>query len=83
MSTKRIAIIPGDGIGHEVVPEGVRVLEAVASVFNLPLKLDYFDFACWPYFEKHGRMLPDNWRDVLSGYDAIFFWCCRLARKNP
>ena len=83
MSTKRIAIIPGDGIGQEVVPEGVRVLEAVASVFNLPLQLDYFDFACWPYFEKHGKMLPDNWRDVLSGYDAIFFGAVGWPEKIP
>ena len=41
----RIAVIPGDGIGKEVVPEGLRVLEAAAKRFNFDLKLDTFDFA--------------------------------------
>jgi isocitrate/isopropylmalate dehydrogenase len=42
----RIAVIPGDGIGKEVVPEGVRALQAVAKKFSFELRLDHFDFAC-------------------------------------
>src|SRR6266581_2725969 len=56
----RIAVIPGDGIGKEVVPEGVRVLEAAAKRFGFELKLDWFDFASCDYYEKHGRMLPED-----------------------
>ena len=61
MTTHRIAVIPGDGIGTEVMPEGVRVLEAVASRFGIRLALDPFGFACWPWYEKHGSMMPDDW----------------------
>jgi isocitrate/isopropylmalate dehydrogenase len=47
MSSYRIAVIPGDGIGKEVVPEGLRVLEKAASGFDLALAFDHFDFASW------------------------------------
>ena len=73
MSQKRIAVIAGDGIGKEVMPEGLRVMEAAASKFNLDLKFDHFDFSSWDYFEKHGQMLPDNWKDQIGGHDAIYF----------
>jgi len=73
MSQKRIAVIAGDGIGQEVMPEGVRVLEAVARKFGIDLQFDYFDFSSWDYFEKHGQMLPDNWKDQIGGHDAIYF----------
>jgi isocitrate/isopropylmalate dehydrogenase len=51
----RIAVIAGDGIGKEVVPEGVRVLEAAASRHGFALQLDSFDFASCDYYQKHGR----------------------------
>ncbi|NBX54222.1 MAG: tartrate dehydrogenase [Betaproteobacteria bacterium] len=73
MSTHRIAVIAGDGIGKEVMPEGLCVLEAAASRFGLGLQFDHFDFACWDYFERHGKMLPDNWKDLIGGHDAIYF----------
>jgi len=73
MSQKRIAVIAGDGIGQEVMPEGVRVLEAVARKFGIDLRFDHFDFSSWDYFEKHGQMLPDNWKDQIGGHDAIYF----------
>ncbi|WPC65133.1 tartrate dehydrogenase [Rhodoferax ferrireducens] len=73
MSQKRIAVIAGDGIGQEVMPEGVRVLEAVARKFDIDLRFDHFDFSSWDYFEKHGQMLPDNWKDQIGGHDAIYF----------
>jgi tartrate dehydrogenase/decarboxylase/D-malate dehydrogenase len=83
MSKKRIAVIAGDGIGQEVMPEGLRVLEATASLFGIPLELEVFDFASWPYFEKHGKMMPDNWRDLLGRQDAIFFGAVGWPEKIP
>ncbi|MEY2769651.1 MAG: hypothetical protein RIQ38_70 [Pseudomonadota bacterium] len=73
MSTHRIAVIAGDGIGKEVMPEGIRVLDAAARRFGIDLRFDHFDFSSWDYYEKHGKMLPDNWRDQIGGHDAIFF----------
>lgn len=70
---RRIAVIPGDGIGKEVMPEGLRVLEAAASKFSLDLRFDHFDFASCDYYAKHGRMMPDDWKDRIGGHDAIFF----------
>lgn len=71
--TYRIAAIPGDGIGKEVVPEGLRVLEAAASKFGFDLQLDEFSFASCDYYATHGQMMPDDWKDQISGHDAIFF----------
>ncbi|MBO9649891.1 MAG: tartrate dehydrogenase [Variovorax sp.] len=73
MSTQRIAVIAGDGIGKETVPEGLRVLDAAARKFGIDLKFDHFDFSSWDYCEKHGKMLPDNWKEQIGGHDAIFF----------
>ena len=69
----RIAVIPGDGIGMEVVPEGVRVLNAAAAEFDFHLDYEEFDFASVDYYLQTGAMLPDNWFEQLSGFDAIFF----------
>ena len=71
--TYKIAVIPGDGIGREVVPEGARVLRAAAEQFGFKLQLDEFDFASCDYYLKHGRMLPDDWKDRIGHHDAIFF----------
>ena len=68
-----IAVIPGDGIGMEVVPEGVRVLNAAAAEFDFHLDYEEFDFASVDYYLKTGAMLPDNWFEQLRGFDAIFF----------
>jgi len=69
----RIAVIPGDGIGTEVIPEGLRVLEAAAARFGIGLSFDRFDFASCAYYAKHGSMLPDDWKERIGGHDAIFF----------
>jgi tartrate dehydrogenase/decarboxylase/D-malate dehydrogenase len=70
---KTIAVIAGDGIGKETVPEGQRVLDAAARTFSLDLKWDHFDFASCDYYAKHGQMMPDNWKEQIGGHDAIFF----------
>ena len=69
----RIAMIPGDGIGREVLPEGRRVLEAVADVHGFDLSFDDFEFASCDYYAEHGSMLPADWQQQLAGYDALFF----------
>ena len=69
----KIAVVPGDGIGKEVVPEGLRALEAAARRFRFDLEFSSFDFACADYWRRHGAMMPDDWKAQLSGHDAIFF----------
>lgn len=73
MKTHRIAVIAGDGIGQEVVPEGLRVLDAAARRCGIGLQLEHFDFASCAWYARHGQMLPDDWKDRLAGVDAIFF----------
>jgi tartrate dehydrogenase/decarboxylase/D-malate dehydrogenase len=73
MSKFRIAVIPGDGIGVEVMPEGIRVLDEAARKFGIDLHLDHFDFASCDYYLKHGDMMPANWKEQIGGHDAIFF----------
>lgn len=68
-----IAVIPGDGIGNEVIPEGMRVLEAVASRFDLRLNWTQYDFASCDYYLEHGDMLPPDWFETLTAHEAIFF----------
>jgi tartrate dehydrogenase/decarboxylase / D-malate dehydrogenase len=79
----RIAVIAGDGIGKEVVPEGVRVLEAAAKKFDFELRQDHFDFASCDYYEKHKRMMPQDWKERIGGHDAIFFGAVGWPAKVP
>ena len=72
-ATFRIAVIPGDGIGKEVMPEGVRVLEAAAKRFGLQLHWKHIEWASCDYHAKHGQMMPDDWRVQLETMDAIYF----------
>lgn len=69
----RIAVIPGDGIGKEVMPEGLRVLKAVESRYDCGFSFDSFDFASCDYYLEHGKMMPDNWKQLIGGHDAILF----------
>jgi tartrate dehydrogenase/decarboxylase/D-malate dehydrogenase len=69
----RIAAIAGDGIGTEVMPEGLRALDAACRRFGIAVQIDEFDFANCAYFARHGQMMPDDWKDQIGGHDAIFF----------
>jgi tartrate dehydrogenase/decarboxylase/D-malate dehydrogenase len=69
----RIAVIPGDGIGKEVMPEGVRVLDAAAKRFKLQLQWQPIEWASCDWYAKHGQMMPDDWRRQLEGVDALYF----------
>src|SRR5690349_14141754 len=97
MKTYRIAAIPGDGIGTEVVDAGVEVLEALAKrEGSFAVHFDHFDWG-GEYYKKHGRMMPQNGRDLIRNHDAILFgsaghpeipdhitlWGLRLAICQP
>ena len=79
----RIAVIAGDGIGREVMPEGIRVLEAVAARHALGLSFEEFDFASCDYYLRHGRMMPEDWFERLRGFDAIYFGAVGWPEKVP
>src|SRR5215471_2169904 len=87
MATKkrsyRIAVLPGDGIGREVVPEGLRVLEAAETRFGFTLHFDQFEFASCDYYLEHGRMMPEDWKEQIGGHDAIFFGAVGWPDKVP
>ena len=67
----KIAVIEADGIGHEVVPEGIRVLEKAARKFGFSLRFRNFDWSCEQY-ARTGRMMPEDGLDQLRGFDAIY-----------
>lgn len=68
-----IAIIPGDGIGREVMPEGLRVLNAAAERFGINLQYRHIKWASCDYYGAHGKMMPDDWKAQLDGVDAVLF----------
>ena len=71
MKTYRIAVIPGDGIGKEVVPEGIRVLDAVGPKFGIDFAWDNFDWSCETYLAT-GRMMPEDGIAQIAGHAAIY-----------
>jgi tartrate dehydrogenase/decarboxylase / D-malate dehydrogenase len=71
--TYRIAAIPGDGIGKEVMPEGLRALNAAASRFGFKLEVTPIAWAACDYYLQHGTMMPADWKERLQGMDAIYF----------
>ncbi|MDY0309638.1 MAG: tartrate dehydrogenase [Castellaniella sp.] len=73
MHTFNIAVIPGDGIGKEVMPEALRALDALERRHGLGLRFEHLDWACADYWQRHGTMLPTDWFDHLRGFDAILF----------
>ena len=71
MQTLKIAVIPGDGIGKEVIPEGIRALEAAGRLFSVQFEWTEFDWSCETY-HRTGRMMPDDGIQTLKGFDAIY-----------
>ena len=78
MKTFKIAVIPGDGIGREVMPEGVRVMEAAGARHGLSFQWKEFDWSC-DWYKQHGKMCPDDAPQILRGFDAVYFG----AAGNP
>ena len=71
--TFRIAAIAGDGIGKEVLPEGLRVIKAAAERFGFELEIREIAWASCDWYAQHGQMMPDDWKQQLKGFDAIYF----------
>jgi tartrate dehydrogenase/decarboxylase/D-malate dehydrogenase len=68
----RIAVIPGDGIGKEVMPEGLRVIETAGRMHGVEFQWDELPWSC-DYYAKHGRMMPEDWFERIRHHDAIYF----------
>ena len=83
MKTYNIASIEGDGIGKEVVPEAHKVLKKIAEKHQFKIAIDEFDFASCDYYEKHGKMMPDNWKEKIEKHDAIFFGAVGMPDRYP
>lgn len=71
MSKVKIAVIAGDGIGTEVIPEGIRTLEAAGKILGVTFEWTYFDWSCETY-HKTGRMMPEDGLKQLKSFDAIY-----------
>jgi tartrate dehydrogenase/decarboxylase/D-malate dehydrogenase len=69
----RIAVIPGDGIGREVMPEGLRCLDAAARSADVEFDYVHIDWSSCDWYQKHGQMMPDDWFDQLVSTDALYF----------
>ena len=78
-----VAVIAGDGIGKEVMPEGIKVLKKVSEKFDINLNFEEFDFSSYDYFERHGQMMPNDWKEKISNHDAIFFGAVGWPDKIP
>jgi tartrate dehydrogenase/decarboxylase / D-malate dehydrogenase len=72
MTQHTIAVIPGDGIGREVIPEGVRVLEAVGAKHNIQFRWQEYPWSC-DWYKAHGRMCPEDAPEILKKSEAVFF----------
>jgi len=83
LETLEIAVVPGDGIGTEMISHGVRCLEAVARAFDISIQFESFNFASCDYYQKHGDMLLSNWKETLVQFDAIYFGAVGVPNLIP
>ena len=81
--TYKIAVIPGDGIGQEVMPQALRVLDAVASRFGLAPQRTPIDWASCDHYTRTGQMMPDDWQAQLAGMDALLFGAVGWPQTVP
>ena len=71
--TYNVAVIAGDGIGKEVMPEGLKIVKAAADKFGLNIEFHTFEWGGCDYYETHGKMMPDDWKAQVADMDAIYF----------
>ena len=83
MKKYKIASIAGDGIGLEVVPPAIKILKEIAKKHHFEIQLDEFDFSSCDYYKKHGKMLPDNWKEQIGKHDGIFFGAVGMPDRVP
>ena len=79
----KIASIAGDGIGKEVMPVSLKVLKEVAKKYQFKIDFDEFEFSSCDYYKKHGKMLPNDWKEKIGNHDAIFFGAVGDPNKVP
>jgi tartrate dehydrogenase/decarboxylase/D-malate dehydrogenase len=79
----KIAVIPGDGIGKEVMPEGLRVLDAAARRFDFQLECTHIDWASCDHYVRTGQMMPEDWKAQLANHDAIYFGAVGWPARVP
>jgi tartrate dehydrogenase/decarboxylase/D-malate dehydrogenase len=82
MSSYRVAILPGDGVGGEVASEATKILKVIADKHRFHVETEHFDWGC-DYYLKNGMMMPDNALKILHEFDAIFLGCIGDANKVP
>jgi tartrate dehydrogenase/decarboxylase / D-malate dehydrogenase len=82
MSKQQIAVIPGDGIGKEVMPPALEVLDAAARKFSIDLEFEHFDWSCDNY-ARHNYWMPPNWKDKLGHKNCIFFGATGMPSIVP
>ena len=83
METIRLAVIPGDGIGHEVVPGALKILERLAELHGgLKFEFDHYDYGC-DYYLEHGEMMPEDGLEKLKESDAVFLGAVGDVNKVP
>ncbi|MCX5846855.1 MAG: 3-isopropylmalate dehydrogenase [Deltaproteobacteria bacterium] len=82
MSSYRVAIIPGDGVGNEVASEAAKILKIAADKHGFKVETESFYWGC-DYYLKNGLMMPDNALETLKEFDAIFLGCIGDANKVP
>ena len=83
MKEYKIATIAGDGVGKEVVPEGLKILKEVSRQHQFKIHFDEFDFSSCDYFKKHGKMLPDDWKNKIGSHDSIYFGAVGMPNEVP
>ncbi|OYU42188.1 MAG: tartrate dehydrogenase, partial [Burkholderiales bacterium PBB4] len=82
-TTLNIAAIPGDGIGQEVMPEGLRVLAAAQARFGFTLNITPIPWASCDWYAKTGQMMPDDWKAQIGGMDALLFGAVGWPAQVP
>lgn len=81
MKNYKIAAVHGDGIGHEIVPAGLSVLEAVAKKYGFQLETETFLWGAG-YYQEHGRFLPEDGLEILKSFDAVYFGAVGLPEVD-
>lgn len=81
--TLKIAVIPGDGIGVEVMPYGVECLKAAGALYDIDFQFEEFDFSSVAHYKKHGDMLSPDWKETLVKFDAIYFGAVGMPDEVP
>jgi tartrate dehydrogenase/decarboxylase/D-malate dehydrogenase len=81
MAGYKIAVVPGDGIGKEIVPQDVRVLDAAAEKFGFDIEYAYFPWGA-EFYKETGEFMPENGLEQLRPFDAIFFGAAGFAAES-